>query len=265
MISIYTFTLGRTYYLDRLIASVIESARSYPGVVEHHICFQGVTPAESTLTLVRNHGVKSLRFEVHEWPQNLGIAVGMNRIIPALDGEMVIKMDDDCLIHSRGFFEHVEAVAELKPTAFFSPFPAGLLGKVVGGVPGSRRSVGYSPKTDTYYTFRPVSHLGGLCRISPARLVRGWVLEPDLLRGGSGSEDTQYSARCRREGIDMYYLENALIVEHQETALGQGVRYKQYFRERFPDEFEPHGSFVRAWVLARRSAGRALRRLGLRR
>src|SRR5688572_12507656 len=263
MISIYTFTLGRTHYLDKLIASVVESARSYPREVEHHICFQAVSPAGSTLALVRNHGAKGLRFAIHEWPQNLGVAMGMNRIIPALGGEVLIKMDDDCLIQSRHFFEHVEAVSVLKPTALFSPFPAGLLGDVVGGVPGSRRSVGYSPTTDTYYTFRPVTHLGGFCRVSPARLVRGWVLEPDLLRGASGSEDTQYSARCRREGIEMYYLENALIVEHQETALGQRVRYDQYFRARFPDEFEPRGSLGRVWGLARRNAGRTLRRLGL--
>lgn len=262
MISIYTLTLGRAHYLDKLVTSVVESARSYPGRIEHHICFQGVPPAESTLTLVRSHGVKDLRFEVHEWPQNVGIAMGMNRIIPALGGEILIKMDDDCLIQSRHFFQHVEAVSDLKPSAFFSPFPAGLLGDVVGGVPGSRRSVGYSPQTDTYYTFRPVTHLGGFCRVSPARLVRAWVLEPDLLRGASGSEDTQYSARCRREGIDMYYLENALIVEHQETALGQRVRYEQYFRERFPDEFKPRRSLSPAWGSVRRIAGRALRKLG---
>ena len=264
MISIYTLTLGRTYYLEKLIASVVESAQSYPEEIEHHICFQGVSPAESTLMLVRNNDARGLRFEIHEWPQNLGIAMGMNRIIPALGGEVLIKMDDDCVIQSRNFFEHVAAVHRLKPNAFFSPFPAGLLGDVVGGVPGSRSKVEYSPQMDTYYTLRPVTHLGGFCRVSPARLVRDWVLKPDVIRGGSGNEDTQYSARCRTQGIDMYYLENALIVEHQETVLGQRARYEQYFRERFPEEFE-RGSLWHAWAFARRKAGRALRRLGLRR
>lgn len=263
MISICTFTLGRTYYLDRLIVSVIESARSYAGEVEHHIGFQGVCPADSTLALLRNHDARGLRFEIHEWPQNLGLSLGMNRIIPSLRGEILIKMDDDCLIQSRRFFEHVEAVHKLKPLAFFSPFPAGLLGKVVGGVPGSRRRVEYSAMTDTYYTFRPVTHLGGLCRISPTRLVQGWVLTHNPR--GSGNEDTQYSALCRAEGIEMYYLENALIVEHQETALGQQIRYEQYFRERCPEAFRHRGALERAWSSIRRSGGRALRRLGLRR
>lgn len=265
MISIYTFTLGRTFYLDSMIASVVDSARSYPGEIEHHVCFQGVQPEESTLALVRDHGVPGLRFEIHGWPENVGIAEGMNRIIPTLRGEVLIKMDDDCLIQSRRFFDHIDAVSVLKPSAIFSPFPAGLLGDVVGGVPGTGSSVAYSARTDTYYTFRTVKHVGGFCRVSPARLVRDWKLKPDLLRGASGSEDTQYSERCRAAGIEMYYLENALIVEHQESAMGQRMRYEAYFRQRFPDGFDPPGLLARAYGFARGTAGRALRRLGLRR
>ena len=262
-ISIYTLTLGRTYYLDKLLASVVEAARSYPGSIEHHVCFQGAEPEATTLSLAEMHGVEGLRIEIHRWPENLGIAMGMNRIIPELGGSILIKMDDDCLIQSSRFFEHVRAVSALVPDAFFSPFPAGLLGDVVGGVPKIRnRSVEYSAETDTYYTLRPVSHLGGFCRVSPARLVRDWVLDADVFEGASGSEDTQYSARCRSAGIEMYYLENALIVEHQETALGQRARYREYFKERFPEEFKARGRRF-GWSTLRRGAGRVLRKLKL--
>ena len=262
-ISIFTLTLGRTYYLDKLLASVIEAARSFSGRIEHHVCFQGVEPEATTMSLAAAHGVEGLHIEIHRWPENLGIAMGMNRIIPELRGAILIKMDDDCLIQSSRFFQHVCAVSTLMPRAFFAPFPAGLLGDVVGGVPKiRRRSVVYSAETDTYYTLRPVDHLGGFCRISPASLVRGWVLDADIFEGGSGSEDTQYSDRCRRGGIEMYYLENALIVEHQETALGQRARYQGYFSDRFPEEFKARPGWF-AWSSVRRSAGRVLRRLKL--
>ena len=105
-----------------------------------------------------------------------------------------------------------------------------------GGVPRlAPQFVSYGSETDTFYTLRPVDHVGGFARIAPRELVKDWVLASDRnIPGASGNEDIQFSRLCVQNNIPMYYLENALIVEHQESTLGQHARYgKDYFGERF--------------------------------
>jgi hypothetical protein len=152
-------------------------------------------------------------------------------------------MDDDCTLESRDFFRHVVAIAALKPGAVFSPYPVGLLRRD-GSSPAISRQVEYSAATDTFYTFRRVEHVGGLCRIAPAALVRDWTLEEN--RSASGTEDRQHSARCLAAGIEMYYLENAIIVEHQETALGQRARLSGYFERNARAGFARESLYQRA-------------------
>jgi hypothetical protein len=255
-ISLYTFTLGRTFYLNRTLLSVMRAATTYPGRLEHHLCYQGVDPAPETLSLIEDCDLENLRFEIHRWPENIGLQVGMNRIVPKLPGDWIIKIDDDCLIHSASFFEHVAAVARLEPQAMFSPYPVGLIG-TPGGPAGRSHRVAYAEEMDTWYTLRRVDHVGGFCRISPAATVRAWRLEPGA-DADVRNEDTQYSRLCREQGIPMYYLENALVVEHQESTLGQEARYPAYFERR--RALEPRGvaRLARriARALARRLSGR---------
>ena len=227
MISIYTFTLGRDYYLKNLVNS-IETLGGHSDY-EHHICFQGVEPSkEIKFFLEHKPNVK-----VHEWVENIGIAEGMNKIIPQLKGDLIIKMDDDCVIRSGQFFKHTEEVSKLFPKTIFSPYPVGLINNP-GGPRGHGHVVKYSEDTKTWYTLRMVHHVGGFARVSPREIVKDWVLAPDLIEGQSGNEDGQHSSRCLDENIPMAYLENAIIVEHQESTLGQHKRYgENYFGKRF--------------------------------
>lgn len=226
MISVYTFTLGRWKYLNKCLQASEGDAFDFIGDIEHIVCFQGVRPSFE----VRN------RFDPvkHEyWETNVGIAEGMNKILPKLKGDIIIKMDEDCVIRSPEFYTHVREVSKLVPNAVFSPYPVGLI-RNPGGVPANGpHKVVYSDRLDTYYTLRPVDHVGGFCRVSPG-FTKEWKFQPDLgLKGASGNEDTQFSGRCKQERIPMYYLENTLIVEHQESTLGQHERYKEYFKDRF--------------------------------
>lgn len=215
-ISIYTFTLGRTKYL-------LENTNSYtPNQnIEHHVCFQGCTPV-----VLPQHCIS------HAWPENIGIASGMNKILPLLKGDIIMKMDDDCKIISSNFFTHVKEIAKLKPNIVFSPYPVGLINNP-GGIRGNRHEVIYSQELDTYYTLRYVDHVGGFARLSPG-FTKHWKFEHDLMDNASGNEDIQFSRKCNQEQIPMAYLENAIIVEHQESTLGQHKRYgKEYFKGRF--------------------------------
>jgi hypothetical protein len=246
MISVYTFTLGRTFYLDKFLKSVMRAYASYSGRIEHHLCCQGVELDPETIAVIRDCDLANVTLEVHRWPENIGTPAGVNRIVPDLRGDLIVKMDEDSLIHSDNFFEHIAAVARLKPGAIFSPYPVGLIG-FAGGPKALSHHVEYSPETDTYYTFRKVDHVGGFCRVAPGAVVRDWRLTPGRTVDVR-NEDQQYSRLCREKGIDMYYLENALVVEHQESTLGQRARYKEYFGQR--PRSRPASSFPRRLLRA---------------
>ena len=229
MISIYTLTLGRELYLTRLLESLALFG-GWAGEYEHYICVQGVPLTLEFRKLLRT---SYPHVTLLEWEENYGIAEGMNRILPELKGDIIIKMDEDAVIRSPNFFNHVIELHELAPSLVFSPFPVGLINNL-GGPQSSQRSVVHGEETDTYYTLRMVNHIGGFCRISPANPTKEWRFNYDKSDEQSGSEDGQHSQKCITAGLPMAYLENALIVEHQESTLGQHARYGEaYFGKRF--------------------------------
>ena len=228
MISIYTMTMGRELYLRRLLESIKILGGTEP--FEHYVIYQGVEPTSDFLDfLSKEHPhVKLIVRETNE-----GIAETMNFILPQLKGDIIIKMDDDCILRSPNFFNHVEELYEIFPNLVFSPFPVGLINNL-GGPTSQQRQVVYGQKTDTYYTLRLVNHIGGFARISPASPTKEWIFDYDKSDTSSGSEDGQHSEKCKTYRLPMAYLENALIVEHQESTLGQHARYgENYFGKRF--------------------------------
>jgi len=204
----------------------MKARHDYHGLSRHIICLQGVHKPD----FLSEYGEQ---IEVHVWDKNYGIAEGINKISKLLSEDLIIKLDDDCEIVSSNFLNHVSEIASLNPNMIFSPYPVGLIGNP-GGVPSTDRKVIYSSKMETFYTLRNVPHVGGFCRVSP-RFTLNWSLVNDLgIPGASGNEDTQFSAICRHLSLPLAYLENAIIVEHQESTLGQHERYgSEYFKDRF--------------------------------
>lgn len=222
MLSIYTFTLGREYYLNNLLRSIKQ--QNLTGIdIEHIVVCQGVNIDSAN---------KSDFTKFVYWDKNVGIAEGMNRILPTLKGDIIIKLDEDALLYGTEFFQHVLHVVDQKPDAVWSPYPVGLI-RNPGGPYGLDHEVIYSPTSNTYYTLRKVNHVGGFARISPGH-TKQWKFDNDLSQGQSGNEDVQFSGKCKHYGIEMFYTENTLIVEHQESTLGQHTRYgESYFKGRF--------------------------------
>jgi glycosyltransferase involved in cell wall biosynthesis len=222
-ISIYTLTLGRWFYLKNLIDSI-----EYDENIEHFIIYQGINPPDDFIKLSESKNIKNIILE-----KNIGIANAMNHVYPLITGDIIIKFDEDAKIISKDFFKHVREINNLVPNLVFSPYPVGLIGNP-GGVLSQNREVVYSQTTDTFYTFRLVNHIGGFARISPKSNTGDWVFANDLIEGQSGNEDSQHSTKCQQNNIPMAYLENALVVEHQESTLGQHKRYGDtYFKGRF--------------------------------
>tara|TARA_Y100000385_G_scaffold266076_1_gene300925 strand:- start:169 stop:855 length:687 start_codon:yes stop_codon:yes gene_type:complete len=228
MISIYTLTMGRELYLKRLLESINLLGGSAP--FEHYIIWQGVKPSEEFVSFISEQH-SHVKMVVRE--ENEGIAKTMNYILPQLEGDIVMKLDDDAVLRSPNFFDHVSEINRMFPNLVFSPFPVGLINNL-GGPNSNQRQVEYGTSTDTYYTLRLVNHIGGFARISPANPTKEWTFDYDKSDTASGSEDGQHSQKCMAHGLPMAYLENALIVEHQESTLGQHARYgDSYFGKRF--------------------------------
>ena len=215
--------MGRWFYLKNLIHSI-----DYDQDLEHFIVFQGVQPTDEIQKIVNDRNITPIYLE-----KNIGIAMAMNLIYEKLNGDIIIKFDEDAKILTKDFFTHVREIHKMSPRLVFSPYPIGLINNP-GGVLSKEHQVGYSENTDTYYTMRIVNHIGGFARISPKEFTGHWRFENDLLSGVSGNEDGQHSNMCLQNNIPMAYLENCLAVEHQESTLGQHKRYgKKYFKDRF--------------------------------
>lgn len=219
--------MGREFYLTNLIKSI---QRSCPGDYEHYIAFQGCKASVDLKELM----AEDYRIKPLYWDKNYGAGEGNNRIIPHLSGDIIAKLDDDALIHSANYDLHLQEIMRIgKNNIVFSPYPVGLINNPGGVSKNDEHRVGYGENTGTYYTFRPVNHIGGFARVAPAHLVKSYTWPFDLSTNSSGSEDSNFSAYCREKNIAMYYLENAIVVEHQESTLGQHVRDDAYFKGRF--------------------------------
>lgn len=218
MITVITVTIGgRDFYLRKAIQSVLDSVGKEE--IQHIIVFNGTT--------ILNLAPQQYNYdsEIIQLTDRTSIGEALNATKDMIKGDLVLKMDDDCLIQSKNFFDHARAVNILEPRICFSPFPVGLIGNL-GGVQSNERKVIYSLDTDTYYTLRKVNHIGGFARFCPSLYAKNITFI-----GKAHDEDGQFSTRYNNLG--MYYLENSLIVEHQESTLGQHERYKNYFEERF--------------------------------
>lgn len=225
MISIYTITMGRELYLKRLISSIMNNIH-YSNDFEYYIGFQGVKPSDNLLYYIENFKKICPNIYLEIWDSNCGSGEANNKIIPKLNGDIIVKLDDDALIQSSNYFEHIKEINRLIPNSIFSPFPVGLINNL-GGVLSNERRVIYGENTDIYYTLRKVNHIGGFGRISPSNICKQYTWPYDLSEITSGNEDTNFSNFCKLKNIDMYYLENSIIIEHQESTLGQIERKKR--------------------------------------
>jgi len=222
-IDILTVTLGREHYLKNLLDS-FDKLSSWQGhEVNYHLLYQG-TPTDVFLEFIKQFKFNLIMTSFTGPPSSIGIV--MNEFKHICKSDYFWKLDDDAKLSSPHFLDHIEELCTTYPKAVFSPYPVGLINNP-GGVPSKSHHVIYSIWMDTYYTLRRVNHVGGFARIMPSNLLQ------NISFSDTHSEDTECSAYFNRENIPMYYLENALIVEHQESTLGQHERYKEYFKGRF--------------------------------
>lgn len=234
-ISIITFTLGgRDKYLIKCLDSVYDDIHEQliynENKIEHHLILQGCSSKSLESTLPYFKESPCYKLIIHEWPQNIGIGAGLNKIIPQCNGNLIFKMDDDCEIVSKDFFDRAISISKNYQDCVFSPQPLGLVNNMAGP-PGYSRSIFHDVEKNMYYTLRNVNHVGGFARFAPKHIIQNFSFPNDLISGISGTEDGDFSSYCNHYGVKMFYVETGLAVEHME-GLGQQVRYPEYFKNR---------------------------------
>jgi len=226
MISIFTNTLGREFYLKKGLKAIEKQLINID--FEHHIIFSGTNPSNNFVDFF-NSLDKNYRSKIKIETTNEVASIGknLNHATANSKHELFLKLDDDAEILTNNFFEHIIEINKLKPNSVFSPFPIGLINNL-GGVKGMSHEVIYSENMDTYYTLRKTDHVGGFCRICPTNLIK------EINFSDSHNEDTEFSSAARSKNIEIFYLENSIAVEHMESTLGQHKRYgNDYFKGRF--------------------------------
>jgi len=233
-ISILTLYNGRPLYLKRNLLSVKQAVCETDANIEHKVFCQGAALDDSIKDIQKSveGEFSNYSLEIIQWDKNYGTGEGLNRALPTLSGNLVFKFDEDAEIVSRNFFNHVLEINNiLENNCSFSPYPVGLIGNP-GGVHSTTRFVRYSQQLDTFYTFRAVAHIGGFARITPKHIMSAITFPYDYSIYDTGNEDSVVSHFCRTHYIMQLYLENAIVVEHQESTLGQHERYAEYFKDR---------------------------------
>lgn len=218
MISIFTATVGREFYLQNLIDSIDKKWQD-KSQFHHHIWVMGYKPFLK---------IPYSNVTVHYKEQVSSIGAALREFVNTVDSTShIMKLDDDALLVSDGFGDVVSDLISINPNAVFSAYPVGLINNP-GGPPKISHEVVESKILNKFYTMRRVPHVGGFCRVSP------WSVVENARITDSHNEDSEVSSYCNQNSIGMFYLENSLIVEHQESTLGQHARYgKEYFGARF--------------------------------
>lgn len=225
MISIFTNTLGREFYLKKNLKAV-ERSLSSNIQIEHHIIFSGCSPSNEFINFLEGLTYCS-RIKIEKTQEAHSIGKNLNHAKSQAKYPLFLKLDDDAEILTSDFFDHVLEISTLKPNSVFSPFPIGLINNL-GGVKAQSHEVVFSEKMDTHYTIRKTVHVGGFARVCQTELIK------QIEFTDAHNEDVEFSNFARSKGIDLFYLENAIAVEHMESTLGQHKRYgRDYFKARF--------------------------------
>jgi len=230
-VDIITFSMGRYKYLMECIKSVAHSMEyDEDFIITHHVVFQGVNPPDEFYKEVRRYG-RNVNY--HYFKENIGIGAGLNRILDQINGDLIIKVDEDAKFLTYGALEELIKIHQAYPDRVFSPFVIGLQNNL-GGVPGYTHEHYYDEEEDSYYMLRMVNHIGGIARCVPKKIYDRFRFLDDLDHSGvtSGNEDGQFSTWCKQQGIKMMYMDTHAVVEHQEGTLCQKMRYPEYFEKR---------------------------------
>ena len=219
-VAFLTLTWERLEYTKRCFESLSKTI-SYP--FDHFVTDNGSKDGtvEYLRKLEEDGRIKKLILN----KQNMGISIGLNQGLDAMDKEydIVVFLDNDCELITKGWLETMIEIYKTNHWFIMSPFVEGLV-QNKGGVPR------YAYIEIRNIQFGLTQHLGGICRFTPARIFhQGYRLRTDDYL--HGSQDLDFSRYATGLGYIMGYLEQFQCY-HMDTTTGQDKKYPEYVEKR---------------------------------
>jgi glycosyltransferase involved in cell wall biosynthesis len=166
--------------------------------------------------------------------ENKGISWGSNRALDMIESargtyDLVVKMDNDCLVQSEGILSHIADVYEEINERDFGP--EYVLSPRVEGI--VRQPVRERQTQIANRTIGLTAIVGGLFCVTPFPLFSTYRYPLDLpLASG---QDDHFCHWVKRRGGEVGYIED-LVVEHYRGTDQQARDYPDYFRRKHEEE-----------------------------
>lgn len=213
-VAIFTITYDRLDYTKACFEAL---ARTSGYKYDHFVIDNG--SSDGTQSWLMTYSEKGLHLG-----ENKGISVASNKALDLIgdDYDIVIKLDNDCLMLNQGWLAAMVKVWKSNHRLALSCYVQGLkdnpggsprvvYGKIAGELIGMTR------------------HLGGICHFVDAKAYKNWRWdETSFLHG---VQDVEFSQYLTSIGYQMGYLEN-WFCEHMDGTEGQHEKYPDYFERR---------------------------------
>lgn len=226
---------GRSEYTERTLKSLsqtVDWSKHRLVVIDNDSC-ETTKILLSTLEFISqpqfagNFGFKINGIEVITLPENIGTAKAINKAIAMhREGEAVIKIDNDCVIHRSGWVEEMEAVIEREPSI-----------GIVGLKRKDLRQTPYDPDPNYRSELVQLPHksgqdwlqveitndIMGTCTMLSSALLDtiGGMAQPSLY----GWDDTLMSLRSRLAGFNNCFIPH-IPISHIDTGDNGYVQVK---------------------------------------
>lgn len=227
-IAVYTLTRERLEYTKRSFALLHEKA-GYP--FDHYVIDNGSQDGTRDWLLREYMSTTHGNAIVYAFDTNRGISAGSNKargIISQCQYDLVVKMDNDCFIHTDGILEQFASIYK-HPDAHryvLGPEVRGLsripaLGRevLVGGRVCHQRAV-----------------VGGIFRVCAYSLYKSYPGYPTTLPYAWGQDDA-FCEWLRQNNYGKAQVQG-LVVEHADTTDGQCRKFPDYFERKWREEKE---------------------------
>ena len=222
-IAIYTLTRDR---LDYTKASFESLAKNAGCGYDHFVIDNGSEDGTVEWLMENKHKFKLVLSNV----DNKGISKASNQALDWIfndDYDLIIKMDNDCLVVSENILGQVaeiyEDIPEHAAKHILSPYVKG-----INNQPMRARYIQYAGRR-----IGLTGIVGGLFHIVPVGIYKDYRY-PEKLPKAWGQDD-HFCNHIKSIGCETGYIEG-LIVEHMDTTDGQAKKYPEYFVRKAKEE-----------------------------
>ena len=201
-----------------------------------HCLMQTVNMARHTIHVIDNASCKATKILLDEFKpfiqlqtlgQNIGTARAINKAWELREGQHAIKMDNDVVIHLKGWADELEDVVNSQPDVGI----VGLKRKDLAERPDSKEAHYRSSLSMTGGNGKPwvvledVKHVMGTCQMYNSKLLDkiGFLHQPGIY----GFDDSLAAIRCTKAGFRNCFLPH-IDIDHIDTGASD---YSQHKRE----------------------------------